>query len=411
MQTDKELKESQIREKYLTLKDYLDERTMRIWAATEIKQIGKFGKTIVKRATGMDYKTLNKGLQESEQSALLNSDRIRRKGGGRKKTFEKDKTLTSDIEVLVESATRGDPCCSLLWTSKSTYAIADQLNKDQYRAGRKIVGRVLHSLDYSLQANKKTREGSGHVDRDKQFEYITEKVKLFQAQNKPVISIDTKKKENIGNYKNNGKEYRTKGNPREVEAYDFIDKNKGKVAPYGVYDITLNKGWVSVGINHDTAQFAVNSIRNWWYEMGKESYWDASEIFINADGGGSNGYRIRLWKTDPIAIGLQKLSDELGKSIHVSHFPPATSKWNKIEHKMFCFISANWKARPLIDRATVVNLIANTKTKSGLTIKAKLDETIYQKGIKVSDEELEKVNITRSDFHGEWNYTIHPRKN
>lgn len=266
-------------------------------------------------------------------------------------------------------------------------------------------------MDYSLQANKKTREGSGHVDRDKQFEYITEKVKLFQAQNKPVISIDTKKKENIGNYKNNGKEYRTQGNPREVEAYDFIDKNKGKVAPYGVYDITLNKGWVSVGINHDTAQFAVNSIRNWWYEMGKESYWDASEIFINADGGGSNGYRIRLWKTDPIAIGLQKLSDELGKSIHVSHFPPATSKWNKIEHKMFCFISANWKARPLIDRATVVNLIANTKTKSGLTIKAKLDETIYQKGIKVSDEELEKVNITRSDFHGEWNYTIHPRKN
>ena len=294
----------------------------------------------------------------------------------------------------------------MLWTSKSTYKIADELNKDRYRAGRKIVGRILTSLEYSLQSNKKTREGSGHIDRDKQFHYINEKTKLFQSQSKPVISVDTKKKENIGNYKNNGKEYRSKHNPREVEAYDFIDKNKGKVAPYGIYDITLNKGWVSVGINSDTAQFAVNSIRSWWYEMGQENYLKASEIFINADGGGSNSSRSRLWK-----IELQKLANELDKSIHVSHFPPATSKWNKIEHKMFCFISANWKAKPLIDRATVVNLIANTKTKNGLTIKAKLDENIYQKGIKVSDEDLEKINITRSDFDGEWNYVINPIKN
>lgn len=304
---------------------------------------------------------------------------------------------------MVESATAGDPCNPLLWTSKSTYRIADELNKNGYRAGRKVVGRILKSLHYSLQSNKKTKEGLGHMDRDKQFQYINEKTKSFQSQYKPVVSVDTKKKENIGNYKNNGKEYRLKHNPREVDAYDFIDKDKGKVAPYGVYDITLNKGWVSVGVNNDTAQFAVNSIRSWWNEMGRETYSKASDIFINADGGGSNGYRIRLWK-----IELQKLANELGKSIHVSHFPPATSKWNKIEHKMFCFISANWKAKPLIDRVAVVNLIANTKTKNGLTIKAKLDETIYQKGIKISDEELENINIVRSDFHGEWNYIIHP---
>ena len=307
---------------------------------------------------------------------------------------------------MVESATRGDPCCSLLWTSKSTYTIAEELNKDHYRAGRKIVSRILKSLDYSLQSNKKTREGSGHIDRDKQFQYINEKTKSFQSQYKPVLSVDTKKKENIGNYKNNGKEYRPKRNPREVEGHDFTDKNKGKVAPYGIYDITLNKGWVSVGVNNDTAQFAVNSIRSWWYEMGQENYSTASEIFINADGGGSNGYRTRLWK-----IELQKLANEMDKSIHVSHFPPGTSKWNKIEHKMFCFITANWKARPLIDRATVVNLIANTKTKNGLTIKAKLDETIYQKGIKVPDDIFASVNIQTDPFHGEWNYVIHPQKN
>lgn len=314
--------------------------------------------------------------------------------------------MISDIQTIVESATRGDPESCLLWTSKSTYKIADELNKNQYRAGRNIVGRALKSLNYSLQTNKKTQEGTDHIDRDKQFQYIYEKAQLFQDQNKPVLSVDTKKKENIGNYKNNGKEYRLKHNPRNVKVYDFIDKNKGKVAPYGIYDIALNQGWVSVGISNDTAQFAVNSIRSWWYELGREHYSQTSEIFINADGGGSNGYRVRLWK-----IQLQQLANELHKSIHVSHFPPATSKWNKIEHKMFCFISDNWKARPLIDHATVVNLIANTKTKNGLTIKVKLDENIYQKGIKISDEELEKINITRSDFHGEWNYTIHPQTN
>ena len=307
---------------------------------------------------------------------------------------------------MVESATAGDPCNPLLWTSKSTYIIADELNKKGYRAGRKVVGRILKSLNYSLQSNKKTKEGLGHIDRDKQFQYINEKTKSFQSQYKPVLSVDTKKKENIGNYKNNGKEYRSKQNPREVKGHDFTDKNKGKVAPYGIYDITLNKGWVSVGINNDTAQFAVNSIRSWWYEMGQESYSKADEIFINADGGGSNGYRTRLWK-----IELQKLANEMDKSIHVSHFPPGTSKWNKIEHKMFCFISANWKARPLIDRSTVVNLIANTKTKNGLTIKAKLDENIYQKGIKIPDDVLASVNIQTDPFHGEWNYVIHPQKN
>ena len=258
-------------------------------------------------------------------------------------------------------------------------------------------------MGYSLQSNKKSKEGEGHIDRDKQFEYINKKAKSFQSAGNPVISVDTKKKENVGNYKNNGKEYRLKGKPTEVSVHDFMDKNKGKVAPYGIYDIALNEGWVSVGVTHDTAEFAVNSIRSWWHEMGEQKYLKSTEIFINADGGGSNSYRARLWK-----IELQKLADELDKSIHVSHFPPGTSKWNKIEHKMFCFISANWKARPLIDRATVVNLIANTKTKSGLTIKAKLDENIYQKGIKIPDDALKSINIQSDQFHGEWNYIIHP---
>jgi low affinity Fe/Cu permease len=259
-------------------------------------------------------------------------------------------------------------------------------------------------MGYSLQGNRKVKEGRDHPDRDAQFNFINNKVKKFQTEQQPVISVDTKKKENIGNFKNTGHEYCKKGNPTEVKVYDFIDPEKGKAAPYGIYDITKNNGWVSVGISSDTAQFAVNSIRSWWQEMGKNSYPEAKELYINADGGGSNGSRVRLWK-----IELQKLANELDKIIHVSHFPPGTSKWNKIEHKMFCFISKNWRGRPLVDTATIVNLIGNTSTKSGLKIKAKLDDNIYQKGIKISNRELETIAITKNTFHGEWNYQITPQ--
>jgi hypothetical protein len=266
------------------------------------------------------------------------------------------------------------------------------------------VAKILEQLDYSLQGNRKVLEGSDNPDRDAQFNFIYNKTKDFQSRNQPVISVDTKKKELIGEYKNNGQEYCPKGKPTQVNVYDFLDESKGKVAPYGVFDIAKNNGFVSVGISSDTSTFAVNSIRLWWHEMGKLSYPDATEIYINADGGGSNGSRVRLWKVE-----LQKFANEIGKVIHISHFPPGTSKWNKIEHKMFCFISKNWRGKPLIDRLTVVQLIANTTTKKGLTIKAALDEREYEKGIKVSDEELAQINLKKSDFHGEWNYLISPK--
>jgi len=293
----------------------------------------------------------------------------------------------------------------LLWTAKSTRNIANELSKKDFKISHSKVCDLLKKSGYSLQANKKTNEGGGHPDRNAQFEFINKKAKGFQKKNQPIISVDTKKKENIGNFKNNGKEYCKKKKPNEVNVYDFVDKKLGKVAPYGVYDIVQNKGWVNVGISSDTAEFAVESIRTWWQEMGKPIYPKAKEIFITADGGGSNGSRVRLWKLE-----LQKLANELNIKIHVSHFPPGTSKWNKIEHKMFSFISQNWRGKPLIDGATVVNLISNTKTKSGLEIKARLDERQYEKGIKVSDEELEKINIKKDKFHGEWNYAVSPKK-
>lgn len=396
---------NQIRGKYECLSGVLNERSLRLWAGTEAEAIGRGGQKIVSEAIGMHKNTVLSGVKEIRgERGFIEKGRIRKRGGGRKKNCEKDKDLRSDLKLVIESSTRGDPESPLLWCSKSTRKIAEEINKERKRISHTTVSQELSEMGYSLQANKKTKEGSSnHPDRDAQFNFINEKTKTFIAAKNPVISVDTKKKENVGNYKNNGQEYSKKGSPVEVNGHDFPDKELGKVAPYGVYDIEKNKGWVSVGISSDTAKFAVNSIRSWWNKIGKEMYPNATEIYINADGGGSNGHRTRLWKTE-----LQKLATETGFIIHVSHFPPGTSKWNKIEHKMFSFISKNWRGRPLLDRATVVNLIGNTTTKTGLKIFAELDENIYEKGIKVSDQELAQINLQKLHFHGEWNYFISP---
>jgi hypothetical protein len=320
-----------------------------------------------------------------------------------KKITVKQPRILEALENLVEPVTRGDPESPLRWTCKSTYHLRDELLGQGYQISQPQVGKLLASLGYSLQAPRKIDEGGTHPDRDAQFMYINAQVKRFQRRGLPVISVDTKKKENIGNYANKGREYQPKGQPTPVKVYDFVDKTLGKVAPYGIYDIGRNEGFVNVGMSYDTAEFAVNSIRTWWYEMGQPAYPNPPALLITADGGGSNGSRVRLWK-----IELQKLADELNLTIHVCHFPPGTSKWNKIEHNMFCYISQNWRGRPLISRETVIKLISNTTTTTGLRIRATLDERVYKKGRKVSDEELATVNIERAKFHGEWNYTIKP---
>lgn len=395
-----------IEKKYRAISPHLNERSRRIWAASEAIALGHGGKKIIHEITHLSYTTIHVGQAELEaiERDGITDNRIRKKGGGRKKKIDKDPTLKPDLMAIIESSTRGDPETPLLWSSKSTRKIAAELNKDKPRISHTLIGELLEEMDYSLQGNRKVKEGSKNPDRDAQFHFIADKTKDFQKRHQPVISVDTKKKELIGEFKNIGQEYRKKGSPVAVNVYDFVDKGKGKASPYGVYDLTKNNGWVSVGISSDTAEFAVNSIRSWWNEMGSAHYGHAGEIYINADGGGSNGSRVRLWKVE-----LQKLANELNKTIHVSHFPPGTSKWNKIEHKMFCFISKNWRGKPLIDEATIVQLIGGTTTTTGLTIKAKLDENKYQKGIKISDEELEKVALERELFHGEWNYKIKPK--
>ena len=393
-----------INNKFLAILPYLNEKTRRVWAATEANAIGYGGQRIVYKATKIAINTIKKGIQELKLKNITEENQVRKKGGGRKKKITQDPELKKDILNIVESSTRGDPETPLLWCSKSLRNITDSINQEEKRVSHQTVADILNKEGYSLMANRKTDEGSSSPDRDQQFNFIYSKTKRFQENNNPVISVDTKKKELIGNYKNNGREYHEKGKPDEVKVYDFIDKEKGKVAPYGIYDLSKNNGYVNVGISSDTAEFSVNSIRKWWYEMGIHTYPKSKEIYINADGGGSNGSRVRLWKTE-----LQKLSNEINKIIHVSHFPPGTSKWNKIEHKMFCFISKNWRGRPLIDRATVVQLIAKTTTKKGLLIKSSLDENIYEKGIKVSDEDLANINLIKEKFHGEWNYKIAPQ--
>jgi len=399
-----------IQKEYADISFSLDERRRRLWCAAKARAYNRIysigGVSIVHRATGVSRSRIHTGLKEIINPEKLDTQRIRRSGGGRKKTIESQPDILEKLDAMVDPDSRGDPESVLRWTTKSTYKLAVVLNKQGYQISHAQVGKLLASLGYSLQANKKTKEGhSQHPDRDEQFKYINQQIKDFHAENQPAISVDTKKKENIGEYKNQGREYRPKNQPREVNGHDFPDKELGKVVPYGIYDLKQNKGWVSVGITHDTAEFAVNAIRTWYHEVGKTIYPKMKSLLVTADCGGSNGYRVRLWKRE-----LQKLASELQIVIMVCHYPPGTSKWNKIEHRMFSFISANWRGKPLVNRETVIELIGNTTTKTGLEIKVILDDKVYKKGIKVTDEEIKKINIEKSNFHGEWNYKIKPQK-
>lgn len=393
-------------QKYKKILPYLNEKQTRIVLAAEAESMGRGGLSKVSKLTGISRITLNMGIKELALSATvdtLKNERIRKSGGGRKKATEKNKNLAIILEKIVSPHTMGDPMKPLLWTNKSLRNISDELKNLGYNISHKLVGVILKESGYSLQGNRKTDEGSSHIDRDAQFNYINEIATDFLSSDDPVISVDCKKKELVGNFKNDGKEWLPTGNPTTVKVYDFIDKDLGKAIPYGVYDIGNNEGWVSVGISHDTASFAVSTIRSWWYEMGEEKFSKSNRIFITADGGGSNSSRSRLWK-----IELQVLADEICKEITVSHFPPGTSKWNKIEHRLFSHITMNWRARPLTNIQLVVDLISSTKTSKGLKVKSKLDSTEYKKGIKISNEELGKINLLKDDFHGEWNYTIKP---
>lgn len=396
-------KEKQLRLKLSAVLPFLNEKQRRILVAAEAKSFGKGGVQSLAKITGISRQTIYNGLKDLDEKS--NDDRIRKVGAGRKKVIEKEPEIVDVLEEIMDPSTRGDPESPLRWTCKSVRNLSDSLKKKGFEVGKQTVANILHELDYSLQANRKTSEGkANHPDRNEQFEFINKKSKSFLRQHLPVISVDTKKKELIGKYKNNGQEWEVKGSPIEVLAHDFPDPKVSKAVPYGVYDIGDNKGWVNVGTDADTAEFAVESIRQWWKFMGKKRYLKADEIFICADGGGSNGYRIHLWKHE-----LQKFCDQEKIKVSVSHFPPGTSKWNKIEHKLFSFITINWRGKPLTDYQTVIKLIASTKTKSGLTVKARLDKNKYKKGIKVSKSEISKLNITRNKFHGEWNYTIKPR--
>jgi hypothetical protein len=400
-----------IAEKYRALADRLDEATLRLWAAVEARALGRGGVSTVASAVGLSRTTIYAGLRElaaptpTVASVAGGGRRVRAKGGGRKKLTSKDPMLLRDLDALVEPTTRGDPQSPLRWTCKSTPHLAKELVARGHTVSQRSVCDLLAQLDYSLQATRKIHEGGKQADRDEQFGHIATMASQYQAAGDPVVSVDTKKKELIGDFKNSGREWQPKGTPEAVRVYDFIDPELGKVAPYGVYDVGANQGWVSVGITHDTAEFAVESIRRWWREMGQPLYPAARRLLITADCGGSNGYRVRLWR-----VQLQTLADDLGMVIQVCHFPPGTSKWNKIEHRMFCHITQNWRGRPLVSREVVVNLIGNTTTAQGLRIQAQLDERDYPAGIKVSDQELAELAIERDTFHGEWNYRLKPRR-
>jgi Rhodopirellula transposase DDE domain len=396
---------SSVRNKYEALAPLLHEKARRCWAAAEASSLGRGGISLVAAATGLSRPTIRRGMTELQVGDYDTADpaRIRQPGGGRHAIAATDATLIQDLKRLIDPVTRGDPMSPLLWTCKSTRNLAESLHELGHDLSHQTVGRLLVELGYSLQANRKTEEGQDHADRDAQFEHINAQVRSFQRRGQPVVSVDTKKKEIVGNYKNSGQEWEPKGRPRRVKSKDFPDKVLGKVAPYGVYDLTVNEGWVSVGISHDTAEFAVESIRRWWIRMGRPIYPEAQELLITADAGGSNGSRNRLWK-----VCLQDLADETGLRIAVCHFPPGTSKWNKIEHRMFCHITENWRGRPLVSRAVVVNLIGSTRTRTGLRIQAELDTNTYEKGIKVTEREMESVQLRKGKFHGDWNYRIEP---
>jgi hypothetical protein len=392
-----------IRQRWESVGSKLDERGRRVFAAGEARAAGWGGVAALSEITGLARSTIGRGLKDLD-AAPLPKGRERRKGGGRRHLSSLDATLIEDLRGVIEPATLGDPMRPLLWVSKSHDKVADALQKQGHEISASSVKRLLPTLGYSRQSNRKADEGSKHPDRNAQFEHINAKAIAAQAAGQPVISVDTKKKELVGNYKNGGTDYRPKGDPRRVKVHDFEDKELGKVVPYGVYDVGANAGWVSVGITSDTAQFAVASIRRWHDAMGRERYPKARELTITADGGGSNGTRVRLWKVE-----LQKLADETGLVLHVHHYPPGTSKWNKIEHRLFCHITQTWRGRPLVDRMAVVELIAATTTKAGLKVESALDTATYEKGIKVSNAQMRTLDIQGDAFHPEWNYTIRPR--
>jgi transposase len=398
-----------IKAKYAALAPLLDERTRRLWAAVEAQAIGRGGITRVAEATGLSQTTIRAGLQElASQSTLaphnVTSERIRRPGGGRRSLVAQDPELLKALEALVDPVTRGAPMGPLRWTCKSAARLAIELQTQGHAVSERSINRLLHTLGYSLQSNRKTLEGSHHPDRDVQFQHLNQRVKVFQRQRQPVVSVDTKKKELIGQFRNGGREWAPKGQPEPVAVHDFPDQEWGKVIPYGVYDRATNTGWVSVGVDHETAEFAVETIRRWWYHMGSTVYPRAQRLLITADGGGSNGSRKRLWKME-----LQKLADDIRLRISVCHFPPGTSKWNTIEHRMFCHITENWRGRPLVSREVVVNLIGHTTTRTGLEILSELNENRYPTGREVTDQQMESLSIKREKFHGEWNYPLVPR--
>jgi hypothetical protein len=396
-----------IRRKFQALAPVLDERARRQWAAAEALELPWGGLTAVSVATGLSRTTIIAGIREIQDrgTAPLPAGRIRRPGGGRKFLEDTDPGLWGALDALIDPVTRGDPESPLRWTCKSTRRLAEELTRQGHSVSARTVAALLHEMGYSLQANRKTREGGQHPDRNAQFEYINGQTRRLQKRGQPVVSVDTKKKELLGDFKNAGREWQPSGEPEEVRVHDFQDRTLGKAIPYGVYDVANNQGWVSVGVSHDTAQFAARAIRRWWEGMGSQRFPRARELLIRADGGGSNSCRSRLWK-----VALQELADEIRLRLRVCHFPPGTSKWNKIEHRLFSFITQNWRGKPLVSRQAVVELITSTTTTTGLMVRADLDTTPYETGIKVSDEEMAKLRLIPCDFHGEWNYSIAPRR-
>jgi len=389
--------------KFSALAPVLTERSRRLWAATEARALGHGGIALVERATGVSRSTIHRGLRELESGEALDPERTRRAGGGRRATAEKDPALLGDLDALVEPTELGDPDSPLRWTVKSVRTLSTALQALGHDVSHNLVAELLHELGYSLQANAKTREGGQHPDRDAQFRYINLQVRRFQRKGHPAVSVDTKKKELVGNFKNPGREWRPKGTPEPVRVHDFLVPADGKAIPYGVYDLQRNEGWVSVGIDHDTASFAVNAIRSWWKRMGRPVYSRASELLITADAGGSNGSRLRLWKWE-----LQKFANRTGLSITVCHFPPGTSKWNKIEHRLFSHIAMNWRGKPLVSLATIVSLIGSTRSQAGLRVRSEIDRGTYPGGIVITEEQMAQIRLRRHRFHGDWNYTIHP---
>jgi hypothetical protein len=399
---------AQLKEKYERLQPLLNERQRRLWAATEALAWGQGGITRVAEATGLSRMTIRAGIrelrqQEHQPEQMLEPERVRRRGGGRRPLTATDPTLLRDLEQLVDPVTRGDPRSPLRWTCKSTAKLAAALQRQGHRVGARTVAQLLHALDYHLQAPRKTREGCRHPDRDARFQYIAQQTEAFQRRGQPVVSVDAKKKELVGDFQPKGREWQPAYQPEEVRVHDFQDKTLGKAIPYGVYDVTQDVGWVSVGIDHDTAEFAVAALRQWWDRLGKSAYLRAQELLVVADGGGSNGSRNRLWKW-----ALQRFADATGLRVTVCHFPPGTSKWNKIEHRLFCYISQNWRGRPLTSLQVIVSLIGTATTQTGLTVRAALDTKAYPVGVKVTKDQYAAINLHRADFHGDWNYTIMP---